>query len=264
MQRERDTFRANNENLSKQLSAAQQQIVQVQQQAAQVKDLTRQLEESKQRENQLRAQVSKVEPSTETGSLQKIAGAADGAGNQAERATAMLTLAMQLHDQYVDKGKAKAKEITEASQNKYNDLVSKANDYSSRTRTEADDYGKRVRSDADAYSESTHADADGYAAKTRQDADTYMQNKHQEADNYEAEIQRRASEYDEKTRNSADVYAEQVRDNLNEQVQVIEGNIQGLKQFESAYRARLTEFLNGLMTQVSDTNSYNQTTHSDQ
>ena len=91
-----------------------------------------------------------------------------------------------------------------------------------------------------------------------------MQNKHQEADNYEAEIQRRASEYDEKTRNGADVYAEQVRDNLNEQVQVIEGNIQGLKQFESAYRARLTEFLNGLMTQVSDTNSYNQTTHSDQ
>ena len=47
-------------------------------------------------------------------------------------------------------------------------------------------------------------------------------------------------------------------------MQVIEGNIQGLKQFESAYRARLTEFLNGLMTQVSDTNSYNQTTHSDQ
>lgn len=30
----------------------------------------------------------------------------------------MLTLAMQLHDQYVDKGKAKAKEITEESQRK--------------------------------------------------------------------------------------------------------------------------------------------------
>lgn len=52
----------------------------------------------------------------------------------------MLTLAMQLHDQYVEKGKNKAKEITEASQNKYNDLVTKANNYSERTRSEADDY----------------------------------------------------------------------------------------------------------------------------
>ena len=36
----------------------------------------------------------------------------------------------------------------------------------------------------------------------------------------------------------------------------VEGNIQGLKQFETEYRARLTEFLGQLVSQVSDTNNY--------
>lgn len=107
-----------------------------QQAEAQVKDLTKQLEESKQREEQLRDQVAKVEPNTETGSLQKIKSAAAAANSEPERATAMLTLAMQLHDQYVDKGKATAKEITEQAQRKYEELISKANDYSNRTRSE--------------------------------------------------------------------------------------------------------------------------------
>ena len=111
VQHERDEFRARTEDLSRQLASAQQQVVVAQQQAEQIKNLSQQLEESKQREAQLRDQVSKVEPSTETGSLQKIAGAAAAASTEPERATAMLTLAMQLHDQYVDKGKAKAKDF---------------------------------------------------------------------------------------------------------------------------------------------------------
>ncbi len=41
------------------------------------------------------------------------------------------------------------------------------------------------------------------------------------------------------------------------QSKVIEGNIQGPKQFETEYRARLTEFLTQLQAQVSDTNNYN-------
>ncbi len=85
----------------------------------QIQQLAQQLKDSQIREAQLREQVAKSEPSTETGSLQKIAGAAASANTEPERATAMLTLAMQLHDQYVDKGKAKAKEITEESQRKY-------------------------------------------------------------------------------------------------------------------------------------------------
>ena len=47
-----------------------------------------------------------------------------------------------------------------------------------------------------------------------------------------------------------------MRDNLTHQSKVIEGNIQGLKQFETEYRARLTDFLNNLQQQVSDTNNY--------
>ncbi|MFR3353198.1 MAG: DivIVA domain-containing protein [Bifidobacterium bifidum] len=272
VQNERDQYRVSARDMSGRLQEAQQQAASyqqqlndakkhldaLQQQAAQASDLARQLEESKQRENQLREQVAKVEPSTETGSLQKIAGAAAAASSEPERATAMLTLAMQLHDQYVDKGKAKAKEITEASQNKYNELVTKANDYSSRTRTEADEYNKQVHSDADAYSERTRSDADAYSVKTRQDADTYRENTQQQADNYEDEVRRRAGEYDSKTRSNADEYAQQVRDKLTTQSKVIEGNIQGLKQFEAEYRARLTEFLGQLSRQVSDTNNYSQ------
>ncbi len=254
--RERDEFRADTENLSRELATARQQLAVQQQAGNQVKDLQRQLEESRERENKLRTQIEKVEPSTETGSLQKIAGAAQGASSEPERATAMLTLAMQLHDQYVDKGKAKAKEITEASQAKYEELVTKANDYSSRTRTEADDYSKGARADADEYNKRVHAEADGYSVKTRQDADLYAKNKREEADNYEAEVQRRAADYDNKTRTGADNYAKQVRGELENQVKVIEGNIQGLKQFETEYRTRLTDFLGQLMNQVSDSNAY--------
>ena len=57
-------------------------------------------------------------------------------------------------------------------------------------------------------------------------------------------------DYDSKTRTAADDYALQVRDNLEAQTKVIEGNIQGLKQFETEYRARLTEFLGQLVSQM--------------
>lgn len=79
---------------------------------------------------------------------------------------------------------------------------------------------------------------------------------HAEIDRYEEEVQRRAADYDSKTRTAADNYAMQVRDNLEAQSKVIEGNIQGLKQFETEYRARLTEFLGQLVSQVSDSNNY--------
>lgn len=106
--------------------------------------------------------------------------------------------------------------------------------------------------------ERTRSDADAYSVKTRQDADTYRENTQQQADNYEDEVRRRAGEYDSKTRSNADEYAQQVRDKLTTQSKVIEGNIQGLKQFEAEYRARLTEFLGQLSRQVSDTNNYSQ------
>ena len=55
---------------------------------------------------------------------------------------------------------------------------------------------------------------------------------------------------------------EQKKD-LEAQTKVIEGNIQGLKQFETEYRARLTEFLGQLVSQVSDTNNYDQDSQDD-
>ena len=91
-----------------------------------------------------------------------------------------------------------------------------------------------------------------------QAGDDYFSAKHAEADNYESEVQKRAFDYDSKTRTAADDYAQQVHDNLETQSKVIEGNIQGLKQFETEYRARLTEFLGQLVSQVSDTNNYSQ------
>ncbi|MCH4158763.1 MAG: DivIVA domain-containing protein [Bifidobacterium minimum] len=268
VQHERDELRTENQKLTQQLQEATVKVQGAQSEVAKLtdavrsengklQDVTRQLEESRQREDQLRAQVSKMEPNTETGSLQKIAGAGNAGSSEPERATAMLTLAMQLHDQYVDKGKAQAKDIVTTAQTKYDDMISKANEYSGRTRTEADEYSNQTRAKADTYFKNVHADADAYSAKTRQDADIYAKNKHTEADGYEAEIQRRAAEYDSKTRSSADSYAQQVRDNLESQSKVIERNIQGLKQFEGEYRSRLTDFLNQLVSQVADSNSFN-------
>jgi DivIVA domain-containing protein len=257
VQHERDEFRSGNEKLSRELEQAKKQLASASSQAQQIQDLSRQLQESKQRENQLRAQVSKIEPNTETGSLQKIAGAAAGATSEPERATAMLTLAMQLHDQYVDKGKAKAKEITEASQVKYQEMLTKANDYSTRTRGEADEYAKQTRGKAEEYSKHTRTEADGYAQKTRTAADDYSTQKRATADAYEAEVQRRAGEYDQKTRSAAEVYAKHVRENLAEESKAAEANIQSLKQFETEYRSRLTDFLKQLVSQVGESDSYN-------
>ena len=87
--RQRDQFRADSENLRHELSAAHEQTMRAQQAEAQVKDLTKQLEESKQREEQLRDQVAKVEPNTETGSLQKIKSAAAAANSEPDEKSMM-------------------------------------------------------------------------------------------------------------------------------------------------------------------------------
>ena len=224
----------------------------------------------------------------------------------------------------LERGKAKAKEITEESQRQYEEIIGSANDYSNRTRSEADQYSTDTRANADnylsgktqdgdaylaqkqqdgdaylnqkteegdaylaqkteegnaylagkqqdgdayleqkqqegdAYFAQKQEEGDGYLAQKTQDADTYFSDKHTEADNYEAEVQKRAFDYDSKTRTAADDYAQQVRDNLETQTKVIEGNIKGLKQFETEYRARLTDFLGQLVNQVSDTNNYDQ------
>ena len=90
-------------------------------------------------------------------------------------------------------------------------------------------------------------------------ADTYFSDKHTEADNYEAEVQKRASTTIRRpVPLPTTSTAQQVRDNLENQAKVIEGNIKGLKQFETEYRARLTDFLGQLVDQVSDTNNYDQ------
>lgn len=83
-----------------------------------------------------------------------------------------------------------------------------------------------------------------------------MVERHDEINAFEAEAKKRADDYSAKTRTAADDYAQQVRENLETQSKVIEGNIQGLKTFETEYRARLTEFLGQLQAQVSDTNNY--------
>ncbi|MFT8531452.1 DivIVA domain-containing protein [Bifidobacterium aquikefiri] len=258
--KERDQFKTKGEELAQQLGQSKQQLFQIQQSArdfATKNDtLSRQLDESKQREEQLRQQVSKMEPSTETGSLKKIAGAGADANSEPERATAMLTLAMQLHDQYVDKGKAKGAELIADGQSKHDDLVAKGDSYMNRTHADADNYSKRVHDEADGYSDRVRSEADAYSGKSRQDADTYSKNKRAEADTYEVEVHQKAQAYDRNTRSTADQYAADVKEKLVAQSKVIEGNIQGLKQFETEYRSRLKSFLGQLVSQVSNTDSF--------
>ena len=78
----------------------------------------------------------------------------------------------------------------------------------------------------------------------------------QRAAEYDKNTRSAADAYDKNTRSAADTYAEQVRDNLQAQSKVVEGNIQSLKQFETEYRARLTEYLGQLAAQVSESNNY--------
>ncbi len=87
-----------------------------------------QLKDSQIREAQLREQVAKSEPSTETGSLQKIR---ECRGKRSMRASApaMLTLAMQLHDQYVDKGKGQRPRRSPRKASAYEEIIGSANDY---------------------------------------------------------------------------------------------------------------------------------------
>lgn len=72
-------------------------------------------------------------------------------------------------------------------------------------------------------------------------------------------MQKRAFDYDSKTRTAADDYAQQVRDNLRDPDQCHQGvTWWSLCEFETEYRARLTDFLGQLVNQVSDTNNYDQ------
>lgn len=247
-----ESERRRSAELAGQLRSAQQQITALQSQTVasdknndQVAALTKELQASKAREEQLRDQLSKVEPPTETGSLRKIAGAGATANTEPERATAMIALAMQLHDQYVDKGKAQRDQLITDGQAKYENAVKKA-----------DAYSARVHNDADEYSQKTRSEADQYSQKTRTDADTYSQSTHEDADDYAKKTRNVADEYDRRTRGAAEDYAEQVKDKLYADSKVIEGNIEGLKQFETEYRSRLTEFLDQLTQQISDTNNY--------
>ena len=137
-------------------------------------------------------------------------------------------------------------------------LAEEGNAYLAGKQQDGDAYLEQKQQEGDAYFAQKQEEGDGYLAQKTQDADTYFSDKHTEADNYEAEVQKRAFDYDSKTRTAADDYAQQVRDNLETQTKVIEGNIKGLKQFETEYRARLTDFLGQLVNQVSDTNNYDQ------
>ena len=76
-------------------------------------------------------------------------------------------------------------------------------------------------------------------------------------------MQKRAFDYDSKTRTAADDYAQQVRDNLEAQTKGHRRQHSGPQAVRNEYRARLTEFLGQLVSQVSDTNNYDQDSQDD-
>ena len=125
-----------------------------------------------------------------------------------------------------------------------------------------------THADAETYSQNTRSEADAYSVKTRQDADNYSKSQHDDADNYEKEVQQRAAERTTRTlvprlmRTTRTPALQPIRTpsrcatTFQAQSKVVEGNIQSLKQFETEYRARLTEYLGQLASQVSESNNY--------
>ena len=225
-------------------------------QNARIAQLSEDLEKSKKIEEELRRRLASAEPPAVTGSLRKISDAGEGSDSEPEKATAMLALAMQLHDQYVNKGKAQkaqlvaegdvAKEsMIEEGRKKYNALVGDAEEYSRHTREEADKYSQRIRQEADDYSSRTRAIAEQESTKQRTSAD-----------NYATTVRAEAQAYDKKVRGSADDYAKAVKDKLFNDTKTIEANLEDLKKFESNYKSRLKDFLVQLMSQISTADDY--------
>ena len=234
------------QRLSPYLQALQQQYAALQ----------NELKASQEREAGLRDQLSKVEPGAETGSLAQIKSAGVGAESEPERATAMLSLAMQLHDQYVDKGKAKNAQLVSEGESQRNTLITEGEQKRAELIAEAEAYSQQTRNSADEYAKNTETDADSYSEKTHKEADEYSKRVHDEVERYDQQTRKAADEYDSRTREAAERHAAEVREKLYKDSKIIEGNIEGLKQFESEYRSRLTEFLSKLSTQVSDVNNY--------
>ena len=212
----------------------------------QLATMQNELNESAQREETLRQQVSASEPSTETGSLEKIAAAAsDERKSTSEKAAQMLAMAMELHDKYVNRGKDEANQLVNEGHSQHDQIIS-----------EADQYAKETRATADAYSTKTRNDADNYSAVTRSEADEYSKQQRSDSEAYAAQVRQNADAYNTKTRGDADMYSRQVKDKLYADSKVIEGNIDSLKQFESDYRGRLTSFLSQLSDQINNTDNY--------
>lgn len=168
----------------------------------------------------------------------------------------MLALAMQLHDQYVDKGKAQNAQLIAEGQTIRKNLIDEGQRKHDEVIAQADEYSKKTHDSADQYSQQVHEDADSYASRVRQQADQEVSQKKQDAQKYVAGIRSDAQAYDSKTRTDADNYAKSVKAKLMKDTTVIEGNITSLKKFENEYRTRLTDFLNQLIKQVSATNNY--------
>ncbi|MBR2556615.1 MAG: DivIVA domain-containing protein [Aeriscardovia sp.] len=222
----------------------------------QISDLKRQLADSQKREEDLRSQVAKMEPSAETGSLKKISSAGQGSDSEAERATAMLALAMQLHDQYVDKGKAQRAQLIAEAETARQSYIDEGQQKLSDAIAEGDAYKKKVRGEADKYSQETRTAAERYAQDLRTKTDNETSRQRTEAENYANALRTNAKAYDEKTRTEADQYSESVKNKLFNDVKVIEGNITSLKKFEDEYRSRLKDFLGQLINQVSASDNY--------
>lgn len=118
-----------------------------------IDQLKGQLDEANAHVARLQVKLQNNEASVDTGSLNAINSAAGASSNQA---AAMLSMAQQLHDEYVQKGKNESAKILEEAESERDKLGKKARDERDKLVAEAKQENERIISEAQAKADETY------------------------------------------------------------------------------------------------------------
>jgi DivIVA domain-containing protein len=122
-------------------------------------EVRKQLDESNQHVSRLQVKLQEADSQgPNTGSMQAIGEAASAAANGTSQAAAMLSMAQQLHDEYVQKGKSTAKSLVEDAQTEHDQLLATAKAEHDRMIKEGNEERDKTLADAKAKADETYAE----------------------------------------------------------------------------------------------------------
>jgi DivIVA domain-containing protein len=178
----------------------------------------KQLDDANSQVARLQVKVQNGE-NTDSGSLSAIGSAASSAGSGVGQAAAMLNMAQQLHDEYVQKGKNESERLINEGQEKHDNLIEKGQKEHDRLVTE----GKK-----------SHDDSVASGKKENERLIT------------------EATEENKRIITEAKKTADNTYETLAKERSTIEKKIEELQQFEKDYRTRLTSALTDLLGEIQE------------